>query len=204
MGKVLTPWAEIEYSDAAKEFLKNLPKGQVGIVRARHVNGDKIQIEFAQKLDSPTTNRNAVSIFNASDARFSQNGPRRAWVSATAIDAMRIANISITDEESHKEILKPMGSFNGNSFSLQITEKLESELNENQKNNLNNYLKRAGKEGSFFHAENGERVAQIIDLVIVEPGKSVNHTYISGDYKSTANVVGSLIGETKKEADINI
>lgn len=192
--KQIVGWKDIPYSEQAEKALAELKKGEVLAVRAKHVKNGKIQIEFAQRIDAPTATNNLLGAFNASDNRFSNRGPRRTWLTAEPVDAKKLLGLELSDDVAHADILNVVSSINGFIPALQITEKLESELTDSQAMAKENYLKQAGAGGNFFYAEgSNERVCQFVDLVGLNPGQEVNHTYIKGAFKSATNVIGSAV-----------
>lgn len=193
MDTQIVGWKKIPYSEQAMVALEQLPKGKTMAVRVKHVKNGKIQIEFAQKIDSADSSVNVLSIFNKSDKRFSQNGPRRTWLTAEKADALKIAGIKLDDSVPYQEILKVMDTYQGLEYNLKITEKLESEYTSEEINSDVLNFKRAGKDGNFFYSKNGQRVVQEIDLVLTQPGVPVAHSYIEGTYEKSSNIVTSLI-----------
>lgn len=194
MSKKIKSWKEIPLTETAKAKLAGLPTGVTLALRMRHVNSSdpnlpKVQIEFAEKINNGT--QNAASLLNANDDRFS-SGAQRCWETADLAVAEKMFG-KIPEGEASVEILKELES----KFRIQLTECLESELTDEQKNYKDNYLKRAGADGNFFYAANGERVASRKRLVIVEPGTNPENTYISGSYKSEPGSTGNVMTGSK-------
>ena len=79
--------------------LETLTPGQTLLVHARKVNGGKLQLEFAEKLQQADRPVNALAVFNKSDDRFSNGaGARRAWMTVEPSDASEILGIDLSDE----------------------------------------------------------------------------------------------------------
>lgn len=112
--------------------VENLTKGQTLIVGARKVKGGKFQVEFAEIVVNPDARPNLLSMFNASDDRFSQRSskPRRAWMTVEAADFKAITGIDIsgaTEEGMELNILNP--TVNGERMHLEIRETLGAKDN---------------------------------------------------------------------------
>lgn len=200
MEKTIIGWKNIPYSDAAQKALADLPKGKVLAVRMKHVNGGKIQIEFAQRIDSPSGGAvNLLGAFNASDDRFSNRGPRRVWLSVQPTELESLLGLTLADDTPHADIIKEFNSIvvGGQTLTpaIQITEIKEGDLNERMSAAKENYLKRAGKDGNYFYAsDDNQRVAQVLSLVGLTEGQTPNHTYIEGSFKSAPTLSNVAAG----------
>jgi len=191
--ETLIGWKDIAYSPEAEQALQNLKKGEVLAVRMKAVKNGKIQIEFAEKISTPNPVRSALGLLNKSDKRFNfSSGARRSWETAEPADLKALFGFELPEGESHSEILKVLPSVDGNVFRLQVIEKLESELNENQMEYKDNYLKRAGKEGNYFYTPEGHRVAVIVNLVTAPIGTEITHTYLKGAFASSEQVLSNV------------
>lgn len=201
MAKIVK-WEDIPYSPEAEEAIANLKEGKAFVVRMKHVNSSldnlpKIQIEFAEKINNPGRAQTALSMLNALDDRFSSRAIR-TWETADASIAEKMFG-NIPQGEASVEILKDAPP----TLRIQITEKVESELTPNQIMYAEqNYLKRRGKDGDFFYTPSGERVASIRELVQVNPGQSVNHTYLEGAYKASHSLQDVLGGKSAISSEI--
>lgn len=193
-------WNQIPYSVKAQEVISKLEVGHPIVVRMKHVNSSKadlpkIQIEFAEKIDTgrPTS---VLQMFNALDDRFSSGAPR-AWETADAAIAQKMFG-EIPEGEASVEILKPAPA----GMRIQVTEVTEDQFTDNERMNLDTFLKRAGREGNFFYAPNGQRVGIRRDVVMGSPV----HTYITGEFRSSETLQGvlgnapSLMSELQKAA----
>lgn len=191
-------WKDIQYSEAAEKALSELKKGQLLAVQMKHVSNGKIQVEFAERIDAPNATNNLLGLFNKSDERFSNRGPRRMWLTTQPQDLKELLGLELAADTPHADILTVVTDIKGFKPALQITEVIESQLSESQQMSKNYDVKRAGKDGNFFYCEaTGERVFQYIDLVGLAPGQEVNHSYIKGAFKPATNVISSAINSAQ-------
>jgi len=162
------------------ETVETLTKGNVLLVAGKGVNGDKVQLEFAEFVDNPnsTTSNSIVADLNKSDARFSSRKPKRAWVSGNEEDILAIFGVdlsSLTKGESKElNILNPkIGDL---PVHVQITE--STDPNKWQMANKDLASKRAGAGGAFL-LHNGKRIF-------------VNATVVKGVAKNTFLPIDAL------------
>ena len=192
-GKDIFP----QLSDDLKAKINSLPTGKVLAVFMRNVSTDdnKVQVEFAEKINLSTQPRSALAAFNPGDDRFS-SGARRTWVTSDRKHAENMFGVSIKEGEAFAEIGKILGPAQANgsqSFRVQVQEMLESDFTDSQRDYADNYLKIIPSTGAYFYATNGERVGAQTRLVIIdnewseEEGKyiegDVKHQLIEGEYK---------------------
>lgn len=191
----LVKWKDIDYSPKAEKALMELPKGKVMLVRMNRVSNGKIQLEFAEKIDNPNPVRSALGLLNKSDKRFNfSTGARRSWETAEPADVKALFGVEIPEDESHVEVLQVLPTHNGLEFRIQITEITEDKLSASQKEYADNYLKRAGKDGSYFYTPSGLRVASIASLVTAPIGTEINHTYLEGSYRDVSASLKEVMG----------
>jgi len=187
--KKIKSWKDIPYTDKANEVISNLKEGIVLAVRVKNANSsqdglEKAQIEFAEKINT-RGEVNALQAFNSKDSRFS-SGAQRVWLTADLFDVERFFGKDIVkqlEDNASVEILKPMTPSNGSQFRIKVEECLESQLTATENEYKDNYLKRAGQEGNFFYAENGERVCTRRSLVVVSENSEPAHVYIKGSFR---------------------
>lgn len=182
MSQSTKSWKETSYSEEANQALSSLKAGQgVMAVRMKAVKGNKVQVEFAEKLDNGNATINVVGLLNASDERFTNSGPSRTWISAERVDLKKVFGFELPEGETDAEILKMLPELNGNVFGLQIIEVAESNLPKSRQGEyLEQNLKRAGNNGEYFYLPNSnERVGRYINLVAMPKGTPVQHTLIS-------------------------
>ncbi len=142
--------------------LQGLQVGQTLLLQARKVSGGKIQLEFAEIVQSRSNTVNPLALFNKSDDRFSQAGARRAWLTAEQKDASAYLGVDLSDnngdwtvDNSGREILElnilnPTIEINGEKHSLkvQVTETVTP--TDWQAQNIDTAAKRRGKDGAFI------------------------------------------------------
>ena len=142
--------------------LQGLQMGQTLLLQARKVNGGKIQLEFAEIVQSRSNAVNPLALFNKSDDRFSQAGARRAWLTAEQKDASAYLGIDLSDnnadwevDDSGREILvlniiNPSIQLNGESHSLKVQVNETVAPTDWQAANIDTAAKRRGKDGAFI------------------------------------------------------
>ena len=182
--------------------IDTLKKGDTLMVSARKVNGGKISLEFAEVIETSDRLVSALTILNKSDDRFSSR-PRRAWVSAEPVDAAELFNVNFGDDgewyDSEKgemmdlDVLNP--KYNGQRFRVQINETVEG--TQWQIDNADVAAKRKGKGGEFI-THNGEYVYSNGDVVLVDEGNDVTHTYLQADTE-TIEIAEKVNEETPVE-----
>jgi hypothetical protein len=141
--------------------LQGLQMGQTLLLQARKVNGGKIQLEFAEIVQSRSNTVNPLALFNKSDDRFSQAGARRAWLTAEQKDASAYLGVDVSDnapwtvdamgrEVLILNIINPTITINGEQRSLkvQVTETVTP--TDWQAQNIDTSAKRRGKDGAFI------------------------------------------------------
>lgn len=144
----------------------SLNPGQVMLVSAKGVKGDKVSLEFAQNI---TSSINLVSLLNASDERFSQNGPRRAWLTGTREDIQKQFKIDVSKLELGEvlEIGQLNPTIQGVKLNIEIIETING--TEYDVANFATTAKRAGKDGAFITDKNGNFIYQKLSVVAREP-----------------------------------
>ncbi|NBP03354.1 MAG: hypothetical protein EBU90_25360 [Proteobacteria bacterium] len=142
--------------------LQGLQMGQTLLLQARKVNGGKIQLEFAEIVQSRSNTVNPLALFNKSDDRFSQAGARRAWLTAEQKDASAYLGVDVSDNNADWEvdgsgreilslnIINPTITINGEKRALkvQVTETVTP--SDWQAQNIDTSAKRRGKDGAFI------------------------------------------------------
>lgn len=162
--------------------LETLTPGQTLLVQARKVNGGKLQLEFAEKLQAQDRPVNAISVFNMSDDRFSAgNGARRAWLTVEPSDASTLLGVDLdgeyTTDASGREIM-PLNIANpmvdGKPLRVQIVE--TTEASEWDAANIETRAKRRGKDGDFI-THKGMYIFTQSTVVFGEP----NNVFLEAD-----------------------
>ena len=163
--------------------LEALTPGQSLLVQARKVNGGKLQLEFAEKLQQTDRPVNAISMFNKSDDRFSAgNGARRAWLTVEPTDASTLLGVDLeggeyTTDEMGRDVL-PLNianpTVNGQPLRVQIVE--TTEATEWDAANIGTRAKRRGKDGDFI-THKGMYIFTQSTVVLGEP----NNVFLEAD-----------------------
>lgn len=166
--------------------LANLQANQVLMLQARKVRGGKIQIEFAEVIDSGRT-VNPLGLFNKSDDRFSSNKARRAWLTAESKDASKLLGIDFSDaadwitdslgnEVLELNVLNPTVNVNGTVHTLKVQITETTTPTEYQAANLQTAAKRKGKDGDFI-THQGMYIFANTQVVF----DKANHTLLEAD-----------------------
>ena len=147
----------------------NLNPGQVMLVSAKGVANGKVQLEFAQIVDTGRKAVDLTSLINEDDARFNQAKPRRAWMTGTkASIAKYFPSISVADlaEGATLEIGQLDPAIDGKPLNLQIIESTKGTDYENA--NVDTKAKRAGKDGDFI-MKDGHYILTRVSVVVGAP-----------------------------------
>jgi hypothetical protein len=142
--------------------LQGLQVGQTLLLHSRKVNGGKIQLEFAEVLNSGSNTVNPLALFNGSDDRFTSGGARRAWLTAEPKDASKYlgidlssANAAWTIDEMGREILplnilNPVAKVGEELIALKVEVVETTEPTDWQRSNISTAAKRRGKDGDYI------------------------------------------------------
>jgi hypothetical protein len=142
--------------------LQGLQVGQTLLVSARKVAGNKVQLEFAEIVQSRSNTVNPLSLFNKSDDRFSQAGARRAWLTAEPKDAGQYLGIDISDvnpnwtvdamgrEVLPLNVINPIATIEGEQIPLKVEVVETITPSDWQASNIDTSAKRRGKDGAFI------------------------------------------------------
>ena len=164
--------------------LETLTPGQTLLVHARKVNGGKLQLEFAEKLQQADRPVNALAVFNKSDDRFSNGaGARRAWMTVEPSDASEILGIDLSDESKYTtdamgrdimplNVLSPKAG--DHTLRVQIVE--TTNASEWDAQNIETRAKRRGKDGDFI-THKGMYIFTQSTVVFGEP----NNVFLEAD-----------------------
>lgn len=177
--------------------LDTLKSGQTLLVQAIKVNGDKIQLEFAEHVQDQVT-VNVLGMFNESDSRF-QRRPRRAWLTAEPKDAARHLGIDVDNNKNYRlndmdkmvmelNVLNPVIA--GQRLRVQITEQV-APTSDWDLANIDRSAKRRGRDGDFI-LHNGMHIFTKQDIVFGEP----KHTFLEADPAVTTAVAGNVDTDT--------
>ena len=162
--------------------LETLTPGQCLLVQAREVANGKVQLECAEKIGASAVN-NPLSMFNASDARFT-SGARRAWLTVEPKDAEALLELpagTLTQgysENDYGHSVKQLNILNPKvgelDLRVQITETIQP--TEYQMMNLETAAKRKGKDGDYITCKS-KYVFSNSDVVFGE----ATHTFLEAD-----------------------
>lgn len=171
--------------------LDTLKSGQVLLLNATQVKGGKVQLEFAEVINTPgsNTSANVLRMFNKSDDRFATKA-RRGWLTSQPEDAEELLGLeedTLADFDEYKtvkvgkkkksvlelNILNP--SIDGDRLVLQITE--TTKPNDWQRDNKATAAKRRGKDGEYI-THNGKKIYSNVDVVLEE---QCQHTLLKAD-----------------------
>lgn len=195
---VVEKWIDNPLSEKGMQYIAGLPLNLCVIVRAKNVNSSdpnypKIQVEFAEKIKTNDRLPSLRQRLNANDPRFS-SGAQRAWETLDLELAKSFLGVEIPKGEAVVEILKPAPKDDfGQEAHIQYTEILESQFSESQKQYPDNHLKRAGKDGNYFYAANGEKVGSRKEVVFTAPGTLPKVTLIPGQFAETSETAMSIM-----------
>lgn len=158
--------------------VENLENNECLLVSAKKVNGGKVQLAFAQKIQNPNARpASIVGMLNASDDRFTQSGkPRYAWLAAEPTDAGKYFGedfSGLADVGSTMDINKLVA------LNIQITETTDG--NEWEVANFEKSAKRAGADGDYILTKDGKYIYTRSTVVEGEP----KHVFISETVRSS-------------------
>lgn len=193
----------------AKDKLKELvdaqletvaPNDELIISSARMVKGGKMELEFVQARELRSSTISAVSILNAADVRFSQNGKKvfRVWMSVEVesakeslrLDFGEVAKLAETIQPDERiVIMQPVTTMyqgtNAYKINIQVMEEVDAtriknksirESIINQDQYAENYeLRIPDGKGGFENIvdENGNAVFRWTEIVTVPEGETI-------------------------------
>lgn len=160
--------------------------GESVLTRVRAVNGNKVEVELAEKIKSANSSQavNMLSIFNKGDERFNQSsGARRAWEIAEpaviaelfSIDVDKLTSLTV-GEILFLGIKNP--SYNGMPLRIQIKETTKG--SEYDLLNIEKKAKRKGKDGDFI-MHNGQHIFSKTSIVALPEGQDPQHVILAED-----------------------
>lgn len=165
----------------------NLLPGQMMLVSAKGVNGGKVSLEFAQSVETGKESTSLTGLLNASDERFNQAKPRRAWHTGQPEDIKKIFGVDVAGlgygEELEIGELDP--KVNGKPLNIQIVETTDG--SDYDIANFETRAKRAGADGEFITTADGEYIFQKLDVVIGQ----AKHRFIEDTVRKSATVEGA-------------
>lgn len=154
-----------------KGTIETLKKGEILLVSARKIKGTKVELEFAQVVETESARpQSIIGLLNRSDDRFNQVRPIHAWISAEPKDATEMLGIdfsSLTEEGQSMELNVLNPTIAGQTLNLQITETTKG--SEYDVANMETTAKRAGKDGDYILTTNGEFIYRKVTVVTGQP-----------------------------------
>ena len=170
-------------AEYAKGSVDTLNPGETLLCGARKVASGKIQLEFAEIVETSDRPVSLLTLLNKSDDRFATRA-RRAWITAEPLDASEAFDINFGDDGdwymSEKgevmdiNMLNP--TYNDVSMKLRIFE--TTTPNKWQETNLETSAKRRGKDGDYI-THNGEYIFSNTDMVLTDG--EVSHILLESD-----------------------
>lgn len=165
--------------------IDTLKKGDTLLVNARKVANGKIQLEFAEIINSNTKGVNVLALLNKSDDRFSSNA-RRAWMTAEPTDAAELLGINLGANQpwyaSDKGDMLDLYILNPSMYDtrMRVIVNETTEPTEYQAENLERSAKRRGKEGEFI-THNGDYIFSNTDVVLSNDNTEEFHVFLESD-----------------------
>ena len=188
----------------AKGSMDTLNPGDTLLVSARKVNGGKIQLEFAEIIQTSDRPVSLLTLLNKSDDRFATRA-RRAWITAEPQDASDMFGINFGDdgewymsdkgETMDINLLNPEN--NEMRMKLRIFE--STTPTKYQENNLETAAKRRGKDGDFI-THKGDYIFSNTDMVLTND--EVKHVLLQSDDSLTAPSVTPVKEEPKAVKEV--
>lgn len=186
------PGATASAHDAAeKQALKSLKIGDTLLVKARGVNGDKVELEFAEHISNPyntgSSSSPLIGMLNKSDDRFNQSGgPRRAWVTGTKSDISELLGMDVSGLVLGEilSILKVNPEINGIKLKLQVNETIQPDAY--QAENIEKTAKKRGANGEFI-THKGMYI--FANVTVIPSNEEVEHTFLEPDRKQVQGIM---------------
>lgn len=166
--------------------LENLKVGDLLLVSAKRVKGNKVSLCFAQKIINPESRPASITgLLNKSDKRFTQSeNVRYAWMTGEEVDIKDAFGVDCSDipnfgDAKDLDILNL--TYEGQKLSIQITETVEG--SEDDVANFETRAKRAGKDGEFILSSDGQYIYMKSTVVLGE----AKHVFLAGTQRPGAS-----------------
>lgn len=170
-----------KYSEVL-ELVKNIQEGTVILMSAKKIKGNKISLEFAEKVQG-SAGVNITSLLNESDSRFNPSKAVRAYQSAEISDAKKYLSIDLSELKS--EVIErndgtthevyPLGIIDpvivSHPMRIQINEKVGLQTDW-ERENPNKAIKQNGN--GLYLVVDGEPIVRTYSVVTGTP----NHTFV--------------------------
>tara|TARA_R110000824_G_scaffold143135_1_gene310598 strand:+ start:741 stop:1370 length:630 start_codon:yes stop_codon:yes gene_type:complete len=177
-----------------------LKQGETLLIEARKVANGKIQLEFAEMLNTGARAKNALTVLNKSDDRFSGGKPRRAWVTAEPADVGELLGVDLGDTGEWYEaqrrgktyeildlnILNPV-DFDAERFRVICEETLTP--SEYHSQDPESYAKKKGKDGDLI-LHNGCYIFSYTSVAVTNEPTDDMHTWLKSDAASSTSIGG--------------
>mgnify|MGYP003679453700 CR=1 FL=1 len=190
----------------------SLRQGETLLVEAKKVANGKIQLEFVEQLNTAARAKNALTVLNKSDDRFSGGKPQKAWVTAEPADVGELLGVNLGDDAEwysatrnskaaevlDLNVLNPL-DFDGDRFRVIITETLEP--SEYHAQDPEHYAKKKGKDGDLI-LHNGCYIFRYANVLVTNEPTDEMHTWLKSDVASSTPIGGikANISSAKVEA----
>ena len=169
--------------------VEELKAGQLLLVSAKRVAGEKVSLCFAQQVINPNSRPASITgLLNKSDDRFTQSANARyAWQTGMQADIEAVFGVDCSDipnlgDEKELGILNP--EIDGQKLSLQITETTDG--NDYEEDNYEKTSKRAGKDGDFIMSADNKYIYTRASIVIAP----AQHVFMKDTHRGVATVAG--------------
>lgn len=175
----------------------NLKSGEMMLVSAKGVNGGKVQLTFAQIVETGANPTNVVSLLNASDDRFAQQRPSFAWISGEPADIQTEFGIDVSGLAVGEVLEIGMKNPTIKDQPLNIIISETTEGNEWEVANFEKAAKRAGKDGDYILKDGMyiyRRTSLKLGAVSKDDHKIFTDTTRSSSV-STASAIADALGE---------
>ena len=186
---------------------EDLTKGQVLLTQVKGRKNGKVEFEIAEIVTTSSDNNtiNSVSLFNASDDRFSKSKPRRAWMIGEATDIAKHLNLNVEmlqalaeGETKELNVLNPFVTQGDNKFFLRVQIVETTVPTAYQLDPINGgvekFAKRTKKDGPFI-LNNGKYIFSDSKVALLASGVEPVHTILAMDkVEQTINAMAEAAG----------
>jgi len=176
-----------------EQKLNALKTGETLLVKALKTRTNKIQLEFAERINSVEGNPNSLlAMLNASDPKFT-SGARRAWIPVEVSDAATLFNINLGDDApwtltaSGKDELV-LGILNPTVTDMRVRVLVNETTvprDKYQADNVQTTAKRKGANGDFIKHK-GQYIFSNTSVALLHEGASPEHVLLTADVETVA------------------
>ena len=171
-----------------EQQLNTLKTGETLLVRALKTRTNKIQLEFAERINSIEGNPNSLlAMLNASDPKFT-SGARRAWIPVEISDAANLFDINLGDDApwtltaSGKDELI-LGIINPTVTDMRVRVLINETTvpkDTYQADNVETTAKRKGANGEFIKHK-GQYIFSNTSVALLPEGGTPKHVLLASD-----------------------